>query len=66
MAEMWKPQSLDVYHQWIQDIVLQSSDNLNDWENSFIANMNMRIDKGMELTQPMAEKLEQIYLKHTK
>jgi hypothetical protein len=66
MAEMWKPQPLQVYRDWINDIMLQASDNLSDWENSFIANITMRLDNLYALSEGQAEKLEQIYVKHTK
>ena len=65
MAEIWKPQSLDVYRSWINDIVLQASDNLSDWENSFIANITMQLDNMHTLTEAQAETLEKIYVKHT-
>ncbi len=65
MAEIWKPQPLAVYISWIEAIEKEASDKLSDWENTFVANIIMRLDNGYTLTQSQAEKLEQIYTKHT-
>lgn len=65
MSKMWKPQPIEVYKDWLLDILVEASDNLNDWESSFIANLQMRVDCGLNLSQSQAEKLEQIYVKYT-
>lgn len=66
MAEIWKPQSIKVYAEWIAAIESEASDKLNDWETGFIASLTMRLDNGMTLSEAQAEKLESIYTKHTK
>lgn len=30
MSKIWKPQPIKVYKQWIEDILTESSDELND------------------------------------
>ena len=65
MSEMWKPQSISVLRQWLRDIETEASDKLNDWENSFISQITLRLDQGYQLTKAQEDKLEQIYVKHT-
>lgn len=65
MARIWEPQPIKVYEEWIKDIVDEASDKLNDWESSFIESLAARLFRGQNLTQNQAEKLEQIYTKHT-
>jgi len=65
MSEMWKPEPNSVYQDWINTIQEESSDALNDWEISFIANVEQRILSGWYLTEAQAVKLEQIYVRHT-
>ncbi len=66
MARIWEPQPITVYQSWLEAIFDEASDNLNDWENSFIDSISNQLISGRNLTQPQAEKLEQIYTKHTK
>ena len=65
MAEIWKPQSIEVYKSWTDALEYEALDKLNDWELSFISSITMRLDKGIDLTQSQAEILEKIYTKHT-
>lgn len=62
---MWKAQPFDVYQQWITDILEESSDKLNDWESTFIDNIQVKITNGWQLTENQAEKLEQMYVRYT-
>jgi hypothetical protein len=66
MAEVWKPQSIEIYVSWVEAIESEASDKLNDWEQMFIGSIQTRLLNGVNLSQPQAEKLEQIYTKHTK
>ncbi len=66
MAEIWKPQTIDVYKSWADAINDEASDLLSQWESSFMANITMRLEQGVVLTQPQAEKLEQLYAHYTK
>ena len=66
MSLIWKPQLIEVYQEWIDAIVNEASDELNDWENTFIDVMQDRLDSGWNLTENQANKLEQIYAKYTK
>lgn len=66
MAPIWKPQENETYRAWIDSIIDEASDDLNDWENSFLDSLSSRLISGYNLTQAQAEKLEQLYTKHTK
>jgi len=65
MSLIWKPQLIEVYQEWIDAIVNEASDELNDWENTFVESMQGRLDNGWNLSENQANKLEQIYAKYT-
>jgi len=65
MAEIWRPQEIKVYQSWIESIVDEASDELSDWESSFLSDIQMRLDKGYNLTENQAKKLESIYTDKT-
>lgn len=65
MAEMWKPRAAIVYKDWVRDIIDESQDKLTAWELKFIADIEMKLDKGYTLSQAQAEKLESIYVDRT-
>lgn len=65
MAELWKPQPMSVYKSWIKCIRDQQP-LLTDWEKSFIMNCEQRMMYGYDLTEYMANKLEEIYANKTK
>ncbi len=65
MAQIWYPQDKKVYLSWIEAITTESSEELNDWEEKFIESIGTRLLTGKDLTEPMASKLEEIYVKHT-
>lgn len=66
MAEKWKPNSLEVLRSWADAIIDEASDELTDWENKFIIDIEVRLARGSTLTQSQEEKLEQIYTEKTK
>lgn len=65
MAEIWKPQPVIVYQNWILMIETDSGNGTNDWETRFIEDMKVKLDMGRDLSQGQAEKLEEIYVKYT-
>ena len=65
MAKIWQPQPREVLLSWIEAIINEASDQLNDWETKFIEDMHVRILGGGSLTQPQEEKLESIYADKT-
>ena len=65
MPPIWKPRDKEILQNWIDTIIDESSDELNDWENSFIENINQRLVVYGQLTELQEEKLESIYVKHT-
>lgn len=66
MPPIWKPQSNEILRYWIDTIINEASDNLNEWEMKFIEDMCARIDLKISLTQAQEAKLEQIYANKTK
>ena len=65
MAKIWQPQPREVLLSWIEAIINEASDQLNDWETKFIEDMHVRILGGGSLTQTQEEKLESIYADKT-
>lgn len=65
MARIWKQQPFEVLQQWIDDIIEEASDDLNDWETKFIDDMTIRVANKWSLTQSQEEKLESIYAEKT-
>jgi hypothetical protein len=65
MAPIWKPQSHEVLENWLNTILEEASDKLNDWETKFIDDMTIRIANRWALSQAQEEKLESIYAKKT-
>lgn len=65
MAEIWKPQPIEVYQQWVRDILHESSNLLNDWETNFIDSIDNQLTGGRNLTENQATKLENIYTDKT-
>jgi hypothetical protein len=66
MAEMWKPKPIEVYQQWIDDILTEASDELTDWETTFISDIEGKLLKKRDLSERQAEVLEKIYVEYTK
>lgn len=65
MGEIWKPLDNSVYKQWVQDILDESSDELNGWQSNFISDMEYKLNAGWTLTKGQADKLEEIYTEMT-
>lgn len=65
MAQVWRPQNPDVLKEWVDSILIEASDILNDWETRFVTDMQARLERGSILTQSQEEKLEQIYADKT-
>lgn len=65
MAKIWEPQPIEVYRSWVDAIVSEASDELNEWETKFVDDMDTRLSQLRNLTEGQAEKLESIYAKYT-
>lgn len=65
MAEIWRPQEIDIYKYWIDMIKSEASDKLNSWEIDFINSLDSRLERNINLTENQANKLESIYVKYT-
>lgn len=66
MAELWKPQPIDVYQSWLDAIYTEASDKLTSWETDFIESIGGRLAFGSNLSERQAEILERIYTEKTK
>lgn len=66
MSKIFEPHPIEVYNSWCNDIVTESSDDLSDWESSFIASISERLGRKQNLSELQANKLEQLYTKYTK
>lgn len=66
MSEIWKPQPIEVYQSWVDAILNEASDDLNDWETKFMDNIQIRLNFGNQLTEEQVRKLEEIYTTTTK
>lgn len=65
MAKVWQPQPYEVLRGWIDAILEEASDDLNDWETKFIEDMNIRVNNKWPLTETQEKKLESIYADKT-
>jgi len=66
MAKIWEPLNIEVYKSWCEAIQEEASDDLNDWEISFIESIYQRLNKNQNLTENQDKKLEDIYAAKTK
>lgn len=65
MAAIWQPQPFEVLQQWIETIIEEASDSLNDWETQFISDMQIRVANKWQLSKAQHDKLETIYAEKT-
>ena len=65
MAKIWEPQSIQVYEDWVRAIMEEASDNLSDWENTFVVSISNQLEMCRQLSQKQAEILERIYAEKT-
>lgn len=63
--KIWQPQPLEVLQHWVDTILEEASDSLNDWESRFVDDMGVRIANKWQLSQSQEEKLEAIYAAKT-
>lgn len=66
MSRIWQSQPREVLQSWIDAILEEASDDLNDWESYFINDMAIRIANGWSITETQERKLESIYAEKTK
>ena len=68
MAQIWKPQSDLVYENWIDRIIADSANDmkeLSNWELQFIHSIQNRLRMKQPMTELIANKLEEIYVKYS-
>ena len=66
MAQVWVPKDQELLQSWIDAIVEEASDDLTDWEASFIDSIQGQLLKKGSLSQGQEEILERIYAEKTK
>ena len=66
MSKIWEPQDFNTYKYWVTSILTEASDELSDWEASFVDSISERLEQNRNLTEAQAEKLESIYAAKTK
>jgi hypothetical protein len=66
MSRIWQSQPREVLQSLIDAIQEEASDDLNDWETHFIADIAIRIANGWSITENQERKLESIYAEKTK
>jgi len=64
MPLVWKPRDREILQHWIDVILDEASDELNDWESSFMDSIQIHLSNG-SLTKDQEDKLEQIYVRYT-
>jgi hypothetical protein len=65
MAKIWQQQPFEVLQQWIDVIIDEASDELNDWETGFVEDMRVKVLNRWSLTESQEKKLESIYAEKT-
>ena len=65
MSKIWEPQLIHVYKTWVDAIIDEAQDKLNDWESNFVDSIENQIDNNRNLSQKQAEILERIYAEKT-
>lgn len=65
MSQQWKSQTPKVHREWLDTVITEASDKLNDWETTFIESIERQLDKRIPLSQSQEEKLESIYSNYT-
>lgn len=66
MAQMYRPYDESTYREWIDAILSEASDELTDWESSFVESLQTQLNYNSNFSQAQTEKLERIYAKYTK
>jgi len=64
MPLIWKPKDKEILQHWIDVILDEASDELDDWESSFLESIQNRLHYNT-LTEAQESKLEDLYVKHT-
>lgn len=66
MPPIWKPASKETLRHYIETVLDEASDDLNDWETKFIENVDRITQIGGSLSKKQEEILERIYAEKTK
>lgn len=65
MAKAWTPQPREVLQSWVDAILEEASEDLTDWETTFVSDMQIRLANKWPWTKAQEEKLEAIYADKT-
>jgi hypothetical protein len=63
---MWHPYDAQTYELWLDAIIDEASDQLNDWESKFINDMQNQLRFNSNFTRNQSDMIEKIYTKYTK
>jgi hypothetical protein len=63
---MWHPYDKSTYESWINAILDEASDELTDWESSFVKSLKNQLKYNSNFSRAQSEKLERIYTRYTK
>lgn len=66
MAKVWQPQPKEVVQSWIDAILEEASDELNERESKFVDDMRIRLANNWRWTEAQENWLESIYAAKTK
>lgn len=65
MAQIWNPKDPELLKHWLDSILEEASNELNDWETNFISDIEVKLNNNWRLTENQENKLEQIYAEKT-
>ena len=65
MADIWRPQTIEIYKYWTGAIREEASDKLSIWEINFVVTIESRLAQNKQLTENQATVLERIYAEYT-
>jgi hypothetical protein len=67
MPPIWKPLAKEIYYQWIESLKDEAWEELNEWEQNFVTDIERRLMKYREykLSEKQHEILERLYAEKT-
>jgi len=65
MPPIRQPKSRELLQSWIDSILTEASDNLTDWESSFLDSIQSQLNMRGQLSEKQEDILERIYAEKT-
>lgn len=66
MSKLWEPPDRETLDHWISAIETEASEDLSQWESSFMESIHRQFDAGRTLSRAQVDSLEKIYAARTK